>query len=85
MKSNSLSLFYITFYKKKYLFSKQSAGFIATFPSTVLAGTNAKFCIRLLNIESNVRIMVKDDLPYSFDAFVKVISKDGIAFLFKLS
>ena len=51
----------------------------------MLAGTNAKFCIRLLNIESNVRIMVKDDLPYSFDAFVKVISKDGIAFLFKLS
>lgn len=34
---------------------------MATFPSSVIAGSNAKFCINFQNIESEIDFVIKND------------------------
>lgn len=55
------------------------ASFIATFPSSVIAGTSAPFCIRFQNLGlSDVNVTIKDNEPHFFEPINELINaKDG--------
>ena len=57
-----------------------SQGFIATFPSSVLPNSSAKFCIQFFELNSSVELTVtdstKESLP-SFEPFEIQYSVDG--------
>jgi hypothetical protein len=63
-----------------FLIIKNSQGFIATFPSSVLPESSAKFCIQFFKLNSSVELTVtdstKESLP-SFEPFEIQYSVDG--------
>jgi hypothetical protein len=48
----------------------QKSGFLATFPTSVIPGDTAKFCIRFFNVANDVVIKILDDKePKLFETF----------------
>jgi hypothetical protein len=54
--------------------SDKSAGFIATFPTSVLSGSKAHVCIRFVNIKQDVVLTIDDNNCGSFDKHTQTIS-----------
>ncbi len=53
--------------------------FIATFPSTVISGTSAQFCIRFQNLNnSSINLTISDDFPHSFNEIHFYLSAENI-------
>ena len=75
IKPNCIFVILILFQIDHYVKSDESKpAFIATFPSTVLAGSQAKFCIHFESLKSSVTFKVKDNEPNCFDAFEKDVA-----------
>lgn len=58
-----------------HLISAQKTGtFIATFPTTVIAGTPAQFCIRFQNLDDqDISLSISDNEPHVFDEIKQVL------------
>jgi len=65
-----------------------SQGFIATFPSSVLPNSTAKFCIQFFDLNSNVELTVTDSTKESepsFESFQIIYRSDGKITQYSLS
>ena len=58
-------------------------GFLATFPSSVIPGDTAQFCIRFFNINENIIIKITEDVPEFFEPIRESISTSKIKIKFE--
>lgn len=55
--------------------TSETATFIATFPSSVIAGTSAQFCIRFQHLgSSDVNVTITDNAPHLFETINELVN-----------
>ena len=73
----------LAFFCLAILVNGQDKGFLATFPTSVIPGTSAKFCIRFFNVGNDVTINIHDEEPHLFEEIREVVSTSIVdAFMF---
>jgi hypothetical protein len=54
--------------------NSKNEGFLATFPTSVIPGGKAQFCIRFFNLNEDVVLKIRDDEPSLFEPILETIA-----------